>query len=105
MPRRAISDQERKAIRKWYKDQEEQGSKPRQTEVIDWFESQYGHKLSQSTISETLGNRYLHLDNTATVGSSSFRQRNAHWPILEDILYDWYRQAEQLDATGDDIIE
>lgn len=103
MPRHAISSEERRAIRRWYSTQI---PKPRQIDVIRWFEQNYGRELRQSTISESLSDRYSFLDTDAT-GSGAYRQRSAQWPILESLLFEWYQNLEQQGEliSGDDILD
>lgn len=61
-----------------------------------WFERQYQHRLSQSTVSEILSAKYKHLDQeNPSWATSLFRQRSANWPILESILSDWERSISQ----------
>ena len=93
MPYQSISNDQRKALRRWF---QSQYPKPRQADCSLWFERQYKHRLSQSTVSEILSAKYKHLDNGENLSStSSFRQRSANWPILESILSDWERSISQ----------
>ena len=66
-----------------------------------WFES--GCRITQSTVSESLSDRFAYLDAIVTSNIASFRQRQPQWPILEAILFKWYRQIEQQGGivTGD----
>ena len=101
MPRRPISDEQRGALRRWY---QRQHPKPRQSEAARWFETQFGHRITQSTVSESLSDRFTYLDTpSAPNTTSSFRQRQPQWPILEAILFDWQRRIEQQGGvvTGD----
>ena len=69
---------------------------PRQADCSLWFERQYKHRLSQSTVSEILSAKYKHLENDENLSSTSlFRRRSANWPILESILSDWERSISQ----------
>ena len=90
MPRKSINNQQRKALRTWYFTQ---AIKPTQKACIAWFESQFGHRISQSTVSESLSDHFKHLDQTPA--SEGSRQRTAQWPILEAILYDWQKGIEE----------
>jgi hypothetical protein len=102
MPRNAITDQQRSALRRWYEDQ---GPSVRQIDAINWFESQYGRRLRQSTVSESLAERYSHLDaphSVPTTSSSRYRNKQQHWPVLEAILLDWQHHVERQGGTVPD---
>lgn len=86
MPYQSISNDQRKALRRWF---QSQYPKPRQADCSLWFERQYKHHLSQSTVSEILSAKYKYLDDENLSSTSLFRQRSANWPILESILSDW----------------
>ena len=87
MPRIAISNDQRAALRRWYNAQH---PKPQHAAAIEWFFNHYQHRLSQSTISESLSVHWSHLDGPETVVKpTSKRQRKAKWPYLEQILADW----------------
>ncbi|ELR08125.1 hypothetical protein GMDG_02947 [Pseudogymnoascus destructans 20631-21] len=51
-----------------------------------WFLHEFNHRLSQSTISDSLSNRFKRLDNSTTTRQ---RNRTGQWPQLEQILYDF----------------
>jgi len=87
MPRHSISHIQRKDLRKWYFSQ---NPHPPQSACITWFEQQYKHTISQSTISESLSSRFKCLDEIST--STRIRQREAQWPLLESILAEWENQ-------------
>ena len=108
MGRKGISNLERKAIRSWTFSQQPQ---PRQKAIIAWFEAEFGRKLSQSTVSESLDDRFQYLDAalpatsaaTSTSASTSasasavdtaYRARGAAWPRLESILYEWQQRVQ-----------
>ena len=69
---RPISNAERQAIRRYYTDT---NPKPRQKDIITWFQHQYGRKLAQATISNSLKDRYKHLNTPTTANPTSYRQR------------------------------
>ena len=100
MPRHPISDEQRKALRRWY---QRQHPKPRQSDAAKWFEIKFGHRITQSTVSESLSDRFAYLDTPSTSNTTSFRQRQPQWPLLEAILFEWNRQIEQQGGvvTGD----
>ncbi|KAF2190409.1 CenpB-DNA-bind-domain-containing protein [Zopfia rhizophila CBS 207.26] len=91
MPPKAISDVERQALRAFYFSQKPQ---PKQKDIIAWFEQQYGRKLGQATISNSLKDCYKHLNNAPAASSISFRQRSGKWELLEKILFSWQQQLE-----------
>ena len=91
MPPKAVSDAERQAIRAYYFSQK---PPPKQKEVIAWFEQQYRRKLGQATISDSLKDRYKHLDTAPAASSISFRHRSGKWELLKKILFLWQQQLE-----------
>lgn len=101
----AISLEKRCALRSFYQNQR---PKPSQRQCIEWFKQQYGHTLSQSTISESLSERFAFLDtgngtNTDTV----LCQRGGNWPDLEAALFEWHQRIEANGGitSGDLLIE
>lgn len=64
----------------------------RQVQLAEWYESEFGHKISQGTISESLSSRFLDLDNDITNPALLDRQkaRSEAWPELESALFQWY---------------
>jgi hypothetical protein len=73
MPLKAVSDAEWQAIRAYYFFQK---PPPKQKEVIAWFKQQYKRKLGQATISDSLKDRYKHLDTAPAASSTSFRHQS-----------------------------
>lgn len=101
-----ITDEQRRALRRWY---QQQGPSTKQSDAINWFERQYGRRIRQSTVSESLSKRYTFLDapSTAAINTDLLRrQRQAQWPILENILSAWQQSIETAggDVPGDLII-
>jgi Fission yeast centromere protein N-terminal domain len=99
MPRRPISSEQRAALRFWYYSHE---PRPTQAEAARWFQNEFNHKVSQSTISESVSSKYAHLDATfssstdaSTALSTSYRNRRAQWPILEASLNEWKQSLEE----------
>lgn len=105
MPRVAISNEQRLAIRRYHR---ETRPKPRQIDIAKWFQDTFGHRLRQSTISESLSDRFAFLDtnDTANNPSDTYRKRPPQWPILEAILFDWHQLIEQqgVSPSGDILI-
>jgi hypothetical protein len=68
-----------------------------------WFDEQYGHQHSPSSISTILKNsKYARLDEE-TGGPDVKRRTPAAWPGLEIALFAWQKQMERktLAITGD----
>jgi hypothetical protein len=66
-------------------------------QLANWFYEAYDHRLSQSTISEILSSRYLHLDTATDLSDhqcNAKRIRIARWPDLEKALLNWIKLAE-----------
>lgn len=102
--RRSIERRERRALRAWYFQQD---PRPSHKECIAWFEGEFHHKLCQSTISESLSDRYSYLDNPLPSFSDTHRRsRPSQWPILERILFEWQQSLQQQGnlPTGDLLI-
>lgn len=59
MPYQSITDAQRQALRRWFK---QQYPRPRQRDCIPWFEKQFNHRLAASTVSDILSDRYSYLD-------------------------------------------
>lgn len=98
MPRKqALSIEQRRALRTWARSQH---PKPSQKACIEWFFNKYGHKLSQSTVSESLSSHFDTLDDSKITGH---RLRTGQWPDLEKVLYNWQQRIDSLGGftTGD----
>ncbi|KAF2187355.1 CenpB-DNA-bind-domain-containing protein, partial [Zopfia rhizophila CBS 207.26] len=76
-------------------------------DCIDWFQQKYGRKIAQSTVSESLGDSFKHLDDTESPSSVAYRQRQALWPILKAILFSWQQKIEHRGGllSGDILIK
>lgn len=83
-----ITNSQRAALRRHARDH----PRLRQAQLAAWYETEYGHKLSQGTISESLSNRFTELDNDITNPAQLDRQkaRSEAWPELELALFEWY---------------
>ena len=92
MPPKAVSDAERQAIRAYYFSQK---LPLKQKEVITQFKQQYSYKLGQATISDSLKDRYKHLDTALAASSISFRHHSSRQELLKKILF---LQQQQLKA-------
>jgi hypothetical protein len=88
MPRIALSNKERLQIRRYSKNTRPQ---PRQADIVNWFEKQFGCRLRQLTISESLSPRFSFLDTlnpSGPLGPDTYRIRAPQWPKLDLILWD-----------------
>jgi len=92
MKKKAVSIEQRRALRAWY---QRQRPRPSQRACIEWFQLQFNHKLSQSTISDSLGPRFVSLDSSAVSEVSGARLTQGQWPDLENILLTWQLRIEQ----------
>jgi hypothetical protein len=111
MGKNSITEQQRTALREWYR---RQYPRPRQKACQQWFLSTFNHQISQSTVSESLGDHFRHLDavpSTSRASSSTskpiYRHRTGQWPKLEEILFDWQQLIEKRggNTSGDILIE
>jgi len=89
MPSKSISNAERQAIRRFY---QTTTPKPRQKDIVAWFLATYGRTLGQASISDTLQDRYKHLDAPTQASATTYRSREGRWPLLEKILFSWQQQ-------------
>ncbi|RDW84504.1 hypothetical protein BP6252_02094 [Coleophoma cylindrospora] len=100
--KRPILVEERRALRRWA---HRQRPKPTHKQCIEWFFEQYNHRLSQSSVSESLSKTFANLDDPTAIISTSVRVRAGNWPELEAILWQWQLQLErQGGATTGDIL-
>jgi beta-lactamase class D len=84
--KQAVTIEQRVALRKWAHFQH---PRPSQKQCIEWFLENFGHRLSQSTVSESLSKQYANLE-----ASSGSRSRTDKWPDLEKVLVEWQRRIE-----------
>ena len=89
--RHSITIDQRRALRRWV---HQQHPKPTQKQSIEWFLCEYHHKLSQSTISESLGSRFTFLDDNQDA-SQSLQVRVGYWPDLEKVLFTWQKRVDE----------
>lgn len=92
--RHSVTIDQRRALRRWA---HRQHPKPTQKQSIEWFLLEYNHKLSQSTISESLGSRFAFLDDDDYKTPQTSRIREGYWPDLEQILFTW---QQRIDSRG-----
>lgn len=74
-----------------------------QKQLQGWFQSQYQRLVTQPTISESLSAKYSYLDSSnLLVHDKQQRLRVAHWPDLEEALYQWViRHEADIPISGD----
>ncbi|KAJ5751479.1 mariner-Tc1 transposon family protein [Penicillium nucicola] len=86
MPRQAITNQQKIALR----EQHRKHPSATQTQLASWFNEVYNHRPTQSTLSAILSPKYRHLDTYLTEHSiKAKRCRTAKWPDLEAALVHW----------------
>lgn len=88
--RKGISLEQRRSLRKWA---HRQTPKPSQKQCIEWFLHEFSHRISQSTVSESLSKTFEHLDENPNL--TSLRIRGGNWPEIEKILWQWQLRVEQ----------
>jgi len=95
MPRKQrILLSQRRALRAWAL---QQYPRPSQKACITWFQAQYGRTISQSTVSESLSDRFEAIDTSTDTARS--RLRSAKWPDLENLLFLWQQEVEENGGT------
>ncbi|CAG9980534.1 unnamed protein product [Clonostachys byssicola] len=88
--RHSLTLDQRRSLRKWAN---EQPVRPSHKACIDWFFAQYGHQISQSTVSHSLSPKYSRLDSENPQLSGS-RLRFGNWPDVEKLVLRWYQQVQ-----------
>ena len=63
-----------------------------------WFQSQYGERISKSTISDILSSKYLYLD-TASFNTDQKRAKDPKWKVLEECLFEWEQRYEAIGGS------
>lgn len=89
-PKQRITLEQRQALRNWAS---RQHPRPSQKACITWFEARFNHRISQSTVSESLSSRFEASDTSLPKDRS--RIRLGQWPDLENLLYRWQRRIEE----------
>ena len=101
MPKRhGITASQRTALRQFA----QLHPKLRQSQLKDWFEAEFQRTITQPTISESLSDRFKHLDSS--VGPSKLqqqqRERPVKWPELDQALFEWQQETEKdIPITGE----
>lgn len=86
--RHSLTLDQRRALRRWA---HSQTTRPSHKACIEWFFSQYGQHVSQSTISHSLSPKYARLDNDNQFSGS--RLRFGNWPDVEKLVLLWHGQV------------
>ncbi|CAJ2512424.1 Uu.00g054390.m01.CDS01 [Anthostomella pinea] len=86
--RHSLTLDQRRALRRWA---HSQTTRPSHKACIEWFFSQYGQNVSQSTISHSLSPKYARLDNDSQFSGS--RLRFGNWPDVEKLVLLWHGQV------------
>ncbi len=89
-PKQQILLERRRALRAWAHSQH---PRPTQKACIEWFSNQYGQRISQSTVSESLSSHFDSLDSADNHHRA--RVRTGQWPELEKVLFDWQLRVEE----------
>ena len=89
--RRELSNAQRAEIREFFF--HDPNRKPSQKEIIQWFENEHFHTLTQGQVSKILSPQYSFLDSEGWLDRS--RNRGADYPDLEDALHHWERAANK----------
>lgn len=109
--RRAISNSQRRALRKWFYDPAD-GAESTKThaDASAWWQREYNYVLNSSTVSEILSYKYDPLDGRNTSGAGpdpSYRQtderkrqRAPKWGLLEEELMQWMFWYESMAGEG-----
>ncbi|CCE31272.1 uncharacterized protein CPUR_05123 [Claviceps purpurea 20.1] len=101
--RHSLTLDQRRELRRWAN---AQSIRPSHKACIDWFHSQYGQMISQSTVSHSLSPKYSRLDGDNPQLSGS-RLRFGNWPDVEKLVLLWYQQmlASGRQPTNDELGE
>ncbi|ROW05728.1 hypothetical protein VMCG_05304 [Cytospora schulzeri] len=83
--RHSLSLDQRRALRRWANSQT---VRPSHKACIEWFTSQYGTSISQSTVSHSLSPKYARLDGDPQLSGS--RLRFGNWPDVEKLVLMWH---------------
>ncbi|CAF3510943.1 unnamed protein product [Fusarium graminearum] len=88
--RHSLTLDQRRALRRWANSQP---IRPSHKACIEWFYSQYGQQISQSTVSHSLSPKYSRLDSDNPQLSGS-RLRYGNWPDVEKLVLIWFQQVQ-----------
>jgi hypothetical protein len=100
--RKGVTDSERATLRKRYKEHPST-----QSDLINWFRQETGHKLDQGQVSRILSSKYDYIDDLDKkrdrLALQSQRSSAGEWPELEAALFEWQQRIQRRKAviTGD----
>jgi hypothetical protein len=100
--RHSLSLDQRRALRRWANTQT---VRPSHKACIEWFASQYGNTISQSTVSHSLSPKYARLDGDPQLSGS--RLRFGNWPDVEKLVLMWHHsmQSSGRQPTNEELAE
>ncbi|KAL2267274.1 hypothetical protein VTJ83DRAFT_4551 [Remersonia thermophila] len=85
--RNSLTLDQRRALRRWASSQP---VRPSHKACIEWFQTQFNQRISQSTVSHSLSPKYARLDNDTQLSGS--RLRFGNWPDVERLVLLWHHQ-------------
>ena len=97
--RHAITDVERKDLRVHKQILIQKNGTWSISEMIDFFYKKYDRVLNKSSISESLSDRFSHLDKEFKPNPDSKRRHESKWPDLEAALFDWQQRIVERKGT------
>ena len=97
--RRAITDVQRKDLRVHKQLLIQKNGTWSLSELIGFFYKKYERILSKSSISESLSDRFSHLDKDYEPNPDSKRRHESKWPDLEAALFDWQQRILERKGT------
>lgn len=105
--RRAITDVQRKDLRVHKQILVQKTGTWSLNQMIDFFNKKYDRVLTKSTISESLSNTFVYLDDEDhPLHPDSKRRRESKWPDLEAALFDWQQQTlKKNSAITNDVLK
>jgi hypothetical protein len=94
----AFTDKDRQSLRLYHR------SYPSLTpqQLASWFESEYGRKVSNSSVYDILSEKYAYLDN-AEATDAVRKKKGPQWAEVEDALFKWWQDVQPRDVTGKEL--
>jgi DDE superfamily endonuclease/Tc5 transposase DNA-binding domain/Fission yeast centromere protein N-terminal domain len=96
--RKAVTDGDRAILRKRY-----QEHPCKQSDLINWFRQETGHKLDQSQVSRILSKKYDYVDDLDKkkdkLALQAQRSSVGEWPELEAALFEWQQRMQKKRAV------
>jgi len=101
--RTAITKDQKKQLRAWYS---AHAKPPGHAAAAAWFQTRFKVKIRQPSISRALSAQYKYLDTAEGLQSNAFRNTKPKWPVLEEVLFTWYKvlQARGCSFSQEEII-